>query len=269
MRTKAEEQYIAKDYWERRLTENWGLQGVGHISFGLPYNQWLYRVRRQVFRRHLGTLGLNCRTAKVLDIGSGTGFWLGLWKSVGVRSLTGTDITAVAVERLKVAYPGIEIIQLDIAEKSERFRSEDKFDLISAFDVLFHITDDCRFQKAIENVSRMLIPGGYFLFSDNFVHGKAARANHQVSRSLRQIEDAVTARGMRILRRVPMFVLMNAPIDTSAKWPKFLWRAAMAPVHFVPALGFVYGALLFPLELTLTRLLGESPSTEMMICQKT
>jgi SAM-dependent methyltransferase len=232
------------------------------------YNNWLYAVRRKILRRHLAGLPIDLSAANVLDIGSGTGFWLEQWKSLGVRSLKGTDIAAVAVERLRKAFPEIYIAQLDIAETLEGLGWSGSVDVVSAFDVLFHITDDDRFQKAIGNISGLLNRGGYLFFSDNFVHGTARRSDHQVSRSLKIIEEIVRESGLRIVRRAPMFVLMNAPIDSSSRWPMLAWRAFLAPVHFVPILGSVYGAMLYPVELTLTRLMNESPTTEIMICQK-
>src|SRR5258708_6855134 len=84
-----------KSYWEERLAQNWGLEGVGYTGHGVRYNKWLYAVRREILRRHLPDLSVRLSEANVLDIGSGTGFWLEQWKSLGVRSLKGTDITAV------------------------------------------------------------------------------------------------------------------------------------------------------------------------------
>ena len=257
-----------KFYWEGRLATNWGLQGVGYLGHGKRYNNWLYAVRQEILRRHLRDFPIKLSEANVLDIGSGTGFWLEQWKSLGVRSLKGTDLTAVAVERLKRTFADVDVTQLDIAENLEGLSWSESFDVVSAFDVLFHITDDDRFRKAVENISQVLKAGGYFLFSDNFVHGATRRSDHQVSRSLEVIEGIVEQCGLRIVRRAPMFFLMNAPIDTSSRWPMLAWRAFLAPVHFVPWLGSVYGAVLYPLDLALTRLVSESPTTEMMICQK-
>ncbi|MGD0402201.1 MAG: methyltransferase domain-containing protein [Candidatus Acidiferrales bacterium] len=257
-----------KSYWEERLASNWGLQGVGYLGHGVRYNNWLYAVRRGILRRHLLGLSIELSRASVLDIGSGTGFWLEQWKNLGVRSLQGSDIAAVAVERLKEKFPEIEIAQIDIAETLEGYNWTGRFDVISAFDVLFHITEDGRFHRAIENIATLLKRGGHFFFSDNFVHGTAKRTDHQVSRSLNEIEAVVRKSGLRIVRRAPMFVLMNAPIDSSLRWLMPVWRAFLAPVHLVPFLGSVYGAVLYPVELMLTRLMSESPTTEIMICQK-
>ena len=151
----------AREYWENRLSEKWGLHGVGHISYGGPYNEWLYRVRRRVILRELNRLPLDLRESTVLDIGSGTGFWLKIWNSVGVRNLVGSDLARVAVKNLREEHPAIEIRELDIADPESIAGLEGRFDLISAFDVLFHITDEGRFRTAIANVASLLRPGGY------------------------------------------------------------------------------------------------------------
>jgi SAM-dependent methyltransferase len=268
MSATAEEPYIPKEYWEKRLNERWGPEGVGHISFGRAYNQWLYRMRRRVFRRQIAELRLDPRGRAVLDIGSGTGFWLEQWKSLGVQSLTGVDITTIAVERLRKLFPQVRVEQLDIAGDVDRLDWGERFDMVSAFDVLFHITNDDRFRTAVENIAGLLKQGGYFFFSDNFVHGAARRADHQVSRSLEEVEAIVRKNGFRIVRRVPMFILMNAPIDSSSRWPMLAWRAFLAPVHFLPTLGSVYGAVLYSSDIVLTRMMSESPTSEIMICQK-
>jgi len=257
-----------KSYWEERLRENWGLGGVGYLGHGVPYNKWLYAVRKRVVRRCISELPVTLSSAKVLDIGSGTGFWLDVWRELGARSITGTDITTGAVDRLRAAYPEMEVFQMDIAGEQERVPIQGDFDLVSAFDVLFHITDDNRFRRAVVNIASVLAPGGYLVFSDNFVHGAAVRVDHQVSRPLKEIEDALAANGLNVVRRAPMFVVMNAPIDSSARWAMFAWRGFLAPVHLVPVLGHIYGACLFPIELFLTQVFHESPTTEMMICRK-
>ena len=109
--------YHAKDYWD--------ITGVGYINLGVYYNQWLYRVRRRIFNDHIKALDLNFEQLKVLDIGSGTGFCLDLWKSLGVKSITGSDITDVAVERLKKLYSEFSILQFNIGVSLE---SQDFFE---------------------------------------------------------------------------------------------------------------------------------------------
>ena len=262
------DQALDAGYWESRLRQNWGLHGVGHISYGVPYNRWLYKVRRNIFKREMARLGVEWKHSDVLDVGSGTGFWIDAWKGLGVHSITGSDVTQVAVDHLQVAYPDSRFTRLDISGALESHHPGGPYNVVSAFDVLFHITSDARFADAIANISRLLTPSGYFIFSDNFLHGHGVRGDHQVSRSLQEISEVLTKAGFQIIRRVPMFIVMNAPVDISAPWPLKFWRLAMLPVRAVPLLGSIYGALLYPVELQLTRFLRESPTTEMMICRK-
>ena len=267
MTTVIDKQGSAKDYWETRLSERWGLHGVGHLTYGRPYNEWLYRVRKAVFLRHIRALPMELSKAAVLDIGSGTGFWLQVWKSLGTRTLVGSDMTTFAVQQLRAQYPDLEVLPMDISEDGAVRNTEKRFDLISAFDVLFHIMEQDKFEKAISNIAELLRTGGYFLFTDSFLHGKTVRANHQVSRSLEEFSRVLGANNLEIVSRAPMFVLMGTPTDTSSSIPEFLWKIAMLPVRLWSVVGYVYGAALFPFELALTKLLREGPSTEIMICR--
>lgn len=260
--------FVAREYWEKRLLDKWGLDGVGHVSYGRPFNEWTYRIRKKVFLRQVRALPLDFQQVNVLDIGSGTGFWLQVWRSLGVRALTGLDLTEVAVRRLGDKYPDVRVIQQDISDPEALLDKIGQFDVISAIDVLYHITSDRDYCQAISNIAALLKPSGYFIFSENLVHCKAPQEQHFVSRTLDDVTQVLSLQGLRIQRRVPVFVCMNAPVDTSSIVPRFLWRVAMAPVQFVPALGHLYGAALFPLELALTGLLTEGPSTELVICQK-
>src|SRR5215212_2275578 len=96
----AGESFDARDYWEQRLTRDYSLSGVGYAGLGEPFNSWMYRVRRKVFRREMRRRLRAPGTIDVLDIGSGTGFYVGLWQELGVRSVTGSDLTEKAVGEL-------------------------------------------------------------------------------------------------------------------------------------------------------------------------
>jgi 2-polyprenyl-3-methyl-5-hydroxy-6-metoxy-1,4-benzoquinol methylase len=261
-------EFNARAYWESRITANLGLHGVGYLGYGTAYNDWMYRVRSVVFRRAVRELGANLSESSVLDIGSGTGFYVRTWRELGARNVTGSDLTSVAVNHLRASYPGIGTIQMDIGRPLDPKIRAGSFDLISAMDVLFHIVDDSAFSQAISNIAKLLKANGWFLMSDNFVHGSAQRISHQVSRPLDEITRTLEHQGLEIVKRMPMFVLMNAPTDTSSQWPLLFWRAAMVPVRLVNAIGHIQGAVLFPVEVLLTRIMSESPTTELLICRK-
>src|SRR5882762_4984034 len=108
--------FDARSYWETRLQEYPGLCGVGNTCMGRSYIQWHYKVRRAVFLRLLSSPKIDPRTDQVFDVGSGTGFYLEIWKQVGVSSITGCDLTEIAVARLESALPWARILRLDIGD---------------------------------------------------------------------------------------------------------------------------------------------------------
>lgn len=258
----------AGKYWEKRLAENWDLQGVGYIGLGKPYNRWLYRIQKRMFLRHAQPLAAASAKARVLDIGSGTGFYIGLWRKMGMRSLTATDITQTAVQKLQQKFPDCECRLLDIGAPLPPEFAGRSYDLVSAFAVLYHITDDERYRRAIANIHHLLKPGGTLIFSENFIHGAAIRHSFQVSRSLDEITRLLQDTGFRVRKRVPMFVLMNYPVDSRSRLFGLFWRGLAGSIRKIPLLGFFWGMLLYPLDMLLSRFVKEGASTELMICEK-
>lgn len=261
-------EFDPKQYWNNRLKDKWGLHGVGYRGLGRYYNNWLYKVQSRVFLRSLRSLVADWGGVDVLDIGSGTGFYTDLWQSLKVRSVTPTDIAPFAVEKLQKKFPNSECYQLDIGDNLPAMFRTKRYDIISAFAILYHIVDGDRYQRAFENIYQMLRPGGFFVFSENFIHGDTHSLQHQVSRPLGDIEAMLRRMGFKVKARIPMFVLMAFPVDSRSAIFKMVWNVMMVPVHVFPPLGFILGGLLYPFELLLTSYLKESPSTELMICEK-
>lgn len=259
-------------FWEQRLEGDWTERGVGYHALGRPFNTWMYRVRREVFRREAVALDVDLPTARVFDVGSGTGFYVRGWQEVGVGSVTGSDLTRAAVDNLRRAFPGVPFQQLDISEQSDvSEQSADlepgSFDVVSAMDVLFHITDDDRYRAAIANIGRLVRPGGSFVLSENFLHRPEQRGPHQVNRTLEDITAILDAAGFDVLRRVPMLVLMNAQVDTGRVRRK-LWGGFLRAITLTPPTGWLAGAVLYQVEHRLVRRLRESPTTELMVCRR-
>lgn len=256
----------SRAFWEDRLAADWTETGVGYRALGRPFNTWMYRVRREVFLREVGRLPVDPASADVLDVGSGTGFYVSLWRELGARSVTGCDLTQAAVDRLRQRFPGTEFHQVDISEPLTALPAE-SFDLVSCIDVLFHITDDDGHRTAVRNLTRLVRPGGCVLISENFVHGREQRGPRQVNRSMVRIRAELDDAGLEMVRRAPMFVLMNAQVD--AGWlRRRAWAAVMRTATVLPATGWATGALLYPLERRLVRRATEGPSTELAICRR-
>lgn len=255
-------------YWENRLSANWGVEGVGYYGLGRPYNTWLYRIRKLVFLRQMKSLIEDFSDLSVLDIGSGTGFYVDLWQSLGVNSVVATDITNVAVKNLQDRFPDLRCLRLDAGDKLQGDEHVARYDIVSAMDVLFHIVDDKRYRQAIQNVSQTLKPGGHLVIAENFIHGPALRATYQVSRSLSEITEMLQEAGFEIVSRAPMFALMNYPTDSNSRLLKIFWRLLTLPPKVISPLGHIVGALIYPVEALALSIIKEGPSTEIMICKK-
>jgi SAM-dependent methyltransferase len=149
---------------------------------------------------------------------------------------------------LKGKFPDSEFYRADVSSDADIafLIGTKEFDVVSAFDVLFHLVDDNRYEKAIKNIHSMLKPNGFFVFSDNFIHGPTIRSNYQVSRSLSHIEKTLIENGFDIIQRRPMFVLMNTPVDTTKRASKRVWRALslLLQRHGLPNLKLVLMMLL-------------------------
>ncbi len=256
-----------KDYWEKRLNDNFGLHGTGFIGLGKKYNSWMYRVRKRIFKQKLSLLNLGYDDIEVLDVGSGSGFYVKIWNELGVKKIVGCDLTNVAVKNLKKLFPNNEFLELDIS--NETLPMSEKFDVISAFDMLFHIVDDGQYSKAMENIYSLLKPGGMFIFSENFIHQTPKNNRYQTSRSLKEIELIVKRCGFKVLNRSPMFFFMNAPVDSNSFFLKKSWRLITKAVQRGEFYGSLLGTMLYPIEVLLINLIKEGPSTEIMVCRKT
>jgi SAM-dependent methyltransferase len=218
----------------------------------------MYRVRQHVFKRAVAPHLATVRTA--IDVGAGSGFYINQWRELGIEQVRGCDIAKPALERLRREYPEVEFTQLDIGDAPQAL-PDWRANAISAFDVMFHIVDDARFKRALQNMFSLLEPGGLLFLTDNLISGPTQRNEHHVSRSRGEIEGALRSAGFEILGSRPSFVLMNEPVDRPHPLHLRAWSLLTRVLRRQPRLGNVLGALLFPLELLAVRVVRRGPST--------
>jgi SAM-dependent methyltransferase len=252
-------------YWEERLRGEFSLDGVGYAGLGRAFNRQMYRVRRHGFMRLLRPLVEG--SPEVLDVGSGTGFYIDRWQELGAGRITGSDMTETAVGQLSQRYPDHRFLRMDIGAEDLPLR-DGSFDFVSAIDVLFHIVDDDAHARAIRNLARLVRPGGRVIVSENLYRVPPAPAAHQVGRSEAEITRRIEGAGLVLERRAPMFVLMNTPVRSDSARHRAAWRRIVSTVKRWPALGAPLGAALYPVEAALVDRVRDAPSTEFLVCRR-
>lgn len=261
----------------------YSFQSVGDQESGSQYHKWVHRLRGRVFERVARGLPVDWPRSRVLDVRSASGFYVDQWHRLGVPKVVGADISELAVRHLTRRFPGDEFVRVDLGGKlpphvtrlsaggtadAEGRVAVPGFDAISAMDVPFTTTDDTEFARAFRNIASLLRPGGWFLWSDSFPRHDASQVKDQESRPLRESEAALRAAGFDIVDRRPMFVLMNYPADTRSRLARWSWSAMMTLAAAAEPLGWMLGAVLYSVDRQLTRVMKESPSTEIMICRR-
>lgn len=263
-----------RDYWERRLGERYALDGVGVVRLGPGYNRWAYRVRRAAFRRAVRPLLAARPPRRVLDAGSGTGFYVELWRRLGAGEIVATDLTETAVAGLRRRHPGTRVARLDLGADwaTEPSGLEPaSFDYVSAMDVLFHVLDTDRYRRAFRNLADLLRPGGYLVFSEDMVRPRRHRRGVRrikATRTAPETRRAWREAGLELVSRRPLFVLMNYPTDARSPALGRWWRLLRAAIEGRPRLGAAVGAALYPVERALVARARSSPSTELVVCRR-
>lgn len=112
------------------------------------------------------------RGAAVLDIGVGAGRTTGILRLL-TGEYVGIDYTLEMVERCRRRYPGVDVGVGDVRDLSEL--GAGRFDAaIFSYNGLDCIDHDDR-QRGLDELHRVLRPGGLLLFSTHNIHGPAFR----------------------------------------------------------------------------------------------
>ena len=221
--------YRPQEFWQRRLSGQFDLRGSGETALSLAYNRACYRLRAEVLAAALRDHGFDPKGKQVLDVGCGTGFFTAFYLERGAR-VTGLDIAPIAIETLRARHPGSRFILADVGEQP----IEGRFDLINAMDVLYHITDDARWESAVTHLAQAVGEGGLLVVSDAFSEMEGL-AEHNRMRPLARYRKLLNGAGLQMAGLHPTHVLLNRDLGPL----RFLNR--------VPALLLTIDRLLLPL----------------------
>ena len=272
-----DDKYNPRTYWENRLSRRLDIATVGQKGLGFVYNGWLYRARFRAIRRAIKKLKINISGKSLIDIGVGSGAWIPFWERLQPGKIVGFDITSASVSNLRTRYPHILFFQGDICSQNEITFGE-RFDVVTAFDILFHITEDTAFSNAISNLSKMVECDGWVIISDSFCSNSWGPIYHEYHRSydvyLRELESA----GLKPIHVEPIFFAMTTNIcSPDSKYDEYLSRLAQAALRLVNRLSrrqstewmnYLIGCGLYFIDNVFNKIVSKGPSLNVLFARK-
>lgn len=261
-----------KAHWEQVLADNFHLLGGGYIELGKPYNEWLYKVRKdkiaEITRRY--GIKLDKRTS-IIDIGCGAGFWIDYFRNFEVRDIWGIDITEISVKRLSLKYPQYFFLREDIG--GENFGVVRKFDIINCFDVLWYLHEE-GFRQAFVNFKKISKCGAFLFFTDIFPKTPIVQNEGFRPRTIDEYAKECEKNRLTLINLLPLYYFMNTPCDPTAFKSKKIygylnkqWKYVYKFLTVDEKSGFVLGPLFYLLDKSMSKFLKEGPSAKLLVCR--
>lgn len=233
--------YSNKQYWGA-LHGRDGLSAVGQSALPDAINDWIYRSTRRNLRRFVKRNDLTGHgTGRMLEVGVGSGYWVDFWAGQGWH-VDGCDLVPAAAEKVQQAHPEGRFWAADASSADGLFAGVDAkgaddvpptYDLVTATNVLLHVTADDAFAQALANVAAAVRPGGHLLLVEPAltIEKKQAKFDpkkHSRARLLRSYRKPLRAHGLELVTVEAATVLAANPLEASsprrARLYKRWWR---------------------------------------------
>lgn len=172
--------YDAQRFWTDRLAQHgFDLRGVGLDHLTSRENEVEYAAARETFLRLCDEESVDLSSARIIEVGCGTGFYAGVCRDRGATSYLGLDITGVLFPGLRSRFPDFEFEIVDVCSQPIGRRA----DVLIMIDVTQHITSEEKFTAAMHNLDSCLSDGGVILVT-SWLDENAVRSFVEVSRGI-------------------------------------------------------------------------------------
>lgn len=164
------EKYNASEYWDKSFYSDGVSDRQTILANKSPISaKYHYSSIELKILKHLYNNGVDINGTSVLDVGSGSGYWIAFYKAMGAGEVTGIDVSESSIEFLKDKYANDEKVLLYHGKASELIGGmSKKMDIVNAIGVMFHIVDDEEWRETIEKIADRLPTGGIFVVGGHF-----------------------------------------------------------------------------------------------------
>lgn len=154
-----------KTYWKSRYKEHTGnVKFVGIKSFSIKANEKTYSLIKEQYNKLLRELGIFFKNKTILDAGAGIGKYTQFFLDKKGK-ITAIDITKNAINYVKTEFPSVNCLTSKLEDINKHFRPK-QFYFVHCFDVLYHITNDKKWEKAVKNLA--LVSKKYVALHEHF-----------------------------------------------------------------------------------------------------
>jgi len=267
--------YEPATYWER-LHHRGDLSTVGQSGMSPELNAWLYRALEANLRRFVHRHSIDHPLPPAaFDVGTGIGYWVRFWRSMGIDRVDGCDLVPAAVAAASEAASEVgaegHFVVADLAVPG--VLEGRVYGLVSCFNVLLHLVDDEAFAVALRNVAGLVEDGGYLVLAEPILLDASferprdpARASR--ARPLGAYRDGLVAAGLELVALEPAAVLANNPIEARSmrmlgnyeRWWRFVKRRDRARSRWI-------GPLVAGLDRLAIRT-GQAPTTKFALFRR-
>jgi SAM-dependent methyltransferase len=195
-------------------------QATGHeqLEYSSPVED---AVIYPAYERLIADLGLRVQGGRVLDVGSGSGRWVRFFLDrYRPAFLMGVDCAQASVDMLtRWCADGdvpAEFRQADITAPT--LDLGEPFDLINVANVLFHIPEQDLFLQALQNLARLVSPGGRIVTTE-YLPRTTMRTDWMLVRSRYEFEAAAAQAELRIAEVRPSAFFSNDPMGIDGPDP--------------------------------------------------
>jgi len=246
--------YTPSHYWSR-LHDRRDLSAVGQSGLPTAMNEQLYRILARNLREFLRKSHVERIGPGAFEVGAGSGYWFGLWHSLGAERIDGCDLVPAAVDDLASRFGARGTFR--VADVGVDDLGPGQYDFVACMNVLLHITDDVRFDHALATIAKIVRPGGRLLLTEPMLfHERFARpydpdASSRARPLVRYVKPLET-QGLRLEALAGATAIGNNPIEGRWPWLYFFWRgvwmAASMPVRIHRASAPLVGGALYTFD---------------------